>query len=456
MNEKSACLDEIKIEINEKFKEALSLMENSQRHIFITGKAGTGKSTLLNYFRSKTYKKIAVLAPTGVAALNVKGETIHSFFGFKPDITLQKIHKFSEKRTKIYKNIDTIVIDEVSMLRADLLDCIDHFLRINGRNGSEPFGGVQMVFIGDLYQLSPVVTNDERRIFEDYYKGSYFFYADAFDTISLEFVELDKIYRQKEKIFIGLLNGIRNNTINEEELSLLNERVGNCFPQENSREGFTIYLTTTNDMATRINNEYLERTESEYFRFEAEVTGNFNERAFPTDSELYIGKGSQVMLLNNDAEGQWINGTLGEVIDIEMDSEDRPCGVVVRFADGQIKSVMPHTWEIFHFKYNEPLRAIETEVIGTFTQLPLRLAWAVTIHKSQGKTFDRVIIDTGRGIFAHGQMYVALSRCTSLEGILLKKPVKQSDILMDPCILDFLARCKSGHSGKYVFDPELI
>ncbi len=420
------------IEINEQFKRALDLMEKTNKNVFITGKAGTGKSTLLQYFREITKKKIVVLAPTGVSALNVKGETIHSFFKFKPNVNLQGIKKLSSSQREIYKNLDAIIIDEISMVRADLLDCVDYFLRLNGKEKDKPFGGIQMIFIGDLYQLPPVVTSKEKRIFKEYYKSEYFFDSNVFKEISMEFIELEKIYRQRDKRFINLLNEIRRNTVSEESLELLNSRV---VKGPISHEDYMVYLTPYNDVALEINMEKLKNLKGKKYEWIAGINGDINEEYYPNDVILTLKKGAQVMMLNNDSLGRWVNGSLGKVVEVKSD------GVIkVQFPHGRIEDVSPYTWEVMHYTYNEEKKMIDTEVIGSFTQYPLRLAWAITIHKSQGKTFDRVIIDLGKGAFAPGQVYVALSRCTSFEGIFLKRPIKKKEIFIDKRIVDFLTK----------------
>ena len=427
------------IEINEEFKKALDLMEHSDKHVFVTGKAGTGKSTLLEYFRQITSKRVVVLAPTGVAALNVNGETIHSFFKFGPDITIDKVGKVRGVDARVYKNLDAIVIDEISMVRADLMDCIDAFMRINGPHPSQPFGGVQLIMIGDLYQLPPVVTSREKRLFRDFYKSEYFFDAKVFENVDFELVELKKVYRQSDPLFIEILNQIRNNTVTDDTLDIINSRVGVELPET---EGYRVYLTTTNKMAQQINQENLSRLRGRTYRFTAEIEGEFDERSYPTDFELVLKKGAQVMMLNNDQYGRWVNGSIGIVRRIRRDKDIGVKVVEVEFPDGRIEDVLPHTWDLFHYYYNEDEGKIETETIGTFTQYPMKLAWAITIHKSQGKTFDQVVIDIGRGTFAHGQLYVALSRCRTLEGISLVRPIARKHIFMDWRIVRFLADLK--------------
>ena len=355
------------IEINAQFKKALEVIEHTSKHVFITGKAGTGKSTLLEYFRNNTAKKIVVLAPTGVAALNVGGETIHSFFGFKPDITLQKVKKLKGKKAAIFKEIDAIVIDEISMARADLLDCVDRFMRVNGADAKRQFGGIQMVFIGDLYQLPPVVTAKEKALFSGRYRSAYFFDADVFKELSLEFIELDKVYRQKDEEFIRILNAIRNNSLTDEDLSLLNKRFGAAFAPK-SDSGYTVYLTVTNKIAAEINRRQLEALKTKSYTYRAQVEGDFKEYSYPVDLELSIGIGAQAMLLNNDAKGRWVNGSLAKVTAIKHNEENGIDAIMVRLSDGTTEEVLPFRWDIFHFSFNEDSYTIETETLGSFTQ----------------------------------------------------------------------------------------
>ncbi len=427
-----------KIDFNDQFRKALDLIEHSERHIFITGRAGTGKSTLLNHARSVTKKKVAVIAPTGVAAVNINGQTIHSFFGFKPDITMTKVKKVSGSRRDIYKNLDAIIIDEVSMVRADLLDCVDKFLRLNGKNKSAPFGGIQMIFIGDLYQLPPVITFKEKNIFTQQYKSGYFFSALVFQNLEMEFVELEKIYRQKDEKFIRLLNSIRNNTATPGDLALLNKRFDPGFKPD--EKDFYVYLTTTNDLSRRINDEHLKKVGGEPFYFEGTIKGEFEEKYLPTDISLCLKIGAQVMLLNNDSQGRWINGSIGKIIDIEETKENVADAVLVELENGETVEVAPYEWTIYSYAYNPRLNILETETVGSFSQYPLKLAWSLTIHKSQGKTFPKVIIDIGSGTFAHGQMYVALSRAVTLEGLVLKKEIKPQHIFIDWRVIDFVTR----------------
>jgi len=432
------------IELNEGFLKALDLMENTDKNVFVTGRAGTGKSTLLTYFQQNTNKKVVVLAPTGVAALNVRGQTIHSFFGFKPNVTLEQIKKINTPKgsSSIYKKIDTIVIDEVSMVRADLLDCVDRFLRLNGPKKKLPFGGIQMIFIGDLYQLPPVVTKNEKEVFKTIYESPYFYSAKVFDSLDFEFIELDKIYRQHDQRFIDLLGAIRNKTVTDEDMKLLNSRVMPDFEPDPNE--FFVYLTTTNKRAEEINEQQLSKLKGTTYIFKGAIKGEFGNDYLPTAPELKIKVGAQIMLLNNDSLGRWVNGSIGKIVDIYRDTledESKESYIIVaELSDGSEVEITPHTWEIFHL-YVEGDK-LKSQTIGKFTQYPIMLAWAVTIHKSQGKTFDKVIIDIGRGAFAHGQVYVALSRCKSLEGIILKKPIKREHIWMDWDVVHFLTRCQ--------------
>lgn len=428
-----------KIELNNEFLRALDLMEHSSKNVFITGKAGTGKSTLLNYFRETTGKKVVVLAPTGVAAINVRGQTIHSFFKFKPHVTLDAIK--NEKiagENNIYKKLDAIIIDEISMVRSDLLDCVDKFLRLNGKDSKLPFGGVQMIFIGDLYQLPPVVKGDEREIFKTHYNSQYFFDAHVFEHFPIELVELEQIYRQKDQVFIDLLNAVRNNSVQETHLVELNKRHDPDF--EPVKNDFYIYLTTTNNLAKEINEYQLSKINKKLHVYESLVTGDFDKSALPTQTELHIKIGAQVMLLNNDSAGRWVNGSIGKIVDIEKNEEEEI--LIIELAEGDIVEAAPYTWELYRFSFNAEKKSLISETVGTFTQYPLTLAWAVTIHKSQGKTFDKVIIDIGNGTFAHGQMYVALSRCTTLDGIILKKAIQKKHIFMDFRVVKFLTKYK--------------
>ncbi len=432
------------LEINDQFKRALDLMEQSDKHLFITGRAGTGKSTLLDYFRNNTKKNIAVLAPTGVAAVNVRGQTIHSFFGFKPDVNPDLVQKVASRidKSSIYKDLDAIIIDEISMVRADLLDCVDKFLRLNGNDKYRPFGGIQMILIGDLYQLPPVVTPKDREYLAQSYVGPYFFDAGVFSCLTLEVVELEKIYRQKDASFITLLNRIRDNMVSQDELNELNRAVMN--DPNLSRENFTITLTTTNALADEINDVQLDNLPGEILTYEGIFSGDFLSKDTPTHADLSLKIGAQVMLLNNDVQKRWVNGTIGKIISIDKGHHGPDILKLAIAGKGEVE-VVPHTWEQHRFDIDKNTHRVDTRIVGSFTQYPVKLAWAVTIHKSQGKTFDQVVIDIGRGTFAHGQMYVALSRCTTLEGIILKRPILKRHIIMDSRVHHFMSQfCDSG------------
>lgn len=440
------------LDLNEQFLYSISAMEETNKNVFITGRAGTGKSTLLQHFRDTTNKNIVVLASTGVAAVNVKGQTIHSFFNFKPDITPDSANKIRPRDKSFYKKLDAIVVDEISMVRADLLDCMDVFMRRHGKKKSLPFGGVQMIFIGDLYQLPPVVTSREKHLFTEYYRSPYFFDARVFGAgFEMKLVELEKVYRQSDEKFLSLLNAIRNNTATEKDLADINRRHIPDF--NNAPEDFFLTLTTTNDLAADINDKRLSEVKGREYSYQGVLNGDFDMKALPTGLEIKMKAGAQVMLLNNDSSGRWINGSIGKVAGIEKAKPDKrgpaaPDIIWVEMPDGETVDVMPYTWEMYDFHFNEKTGSVTSDVLGTFTQYPLKLAWAVTIHKSQGMTFDKMIIDIGRGTFSHGQMYVALSRCTTLEGIVLKKPVQKKHILMDWRVVDFVTKYQYKQAGK--------
>jgi ATP-dependent exoDNAse (exonuclease V) alpha subunit len=382
---------------------------------------------------------VAVLAPTGVAALNVDGQTVHSFCRFKPDITLDKVKKVRGEGADLYRGLDAVIIDEISMVRADLLDCVEKFLRLNGRHPKAWFGGTQMIFIGDLYQLPPVVTSRERDIFAGRYESPYFFSSRIFNELSfdMEFVELEKIYRQTEEGFIHLLNAIRNGSAMPEDIDRLNEKWDPDFlPPE---KGFYITLTSTNDLAFRRNKEKLDRLPGESFLCRGDLDGEFERSSLPTDEVLELKEGAQVMLVNNDRKGRWVNGSIGKITGV-VRREEMDDRIAVELRDGGTVEVEPWVWELFRYGYDRDTKKIFTERTGSFTQYPLKLAWAVTIHKSQGKTFDRVIIDIGRGTFAHGQLYVALSRCTNFRGMVLRTRIGKQHIRLDYRVIRFLTR----------------
>ncbi len=422
------------IELNEQFQQAVDLIERQGHSLFITGKAGTGKSTLLHYLRATTTKETVVLAPTGVAALNVGGQTIHSFFQLPPTLIDPQTMR-RRRNTKLLQKLETLIIDEVSMVRADVMDGVDVALRLSRNNLQTPFGGVQVVLCGDLFQLPPIVRDAElQTFFDEQYGGPYFFQAHVFAGLRPYALELTTMYRQQDDTFIRILNKIREHDLDAELFSVLNRRVisTNTLPR---RDGF-ITLTTTNDAALRINKACLAQIHAKLYAYPASVTGIFDPAIFPTEQVLELKRGAQVMMMKNDAEKRWVNGTLGTISAL---SEQK---IRVEIA-GTSYEVEPETWQNIQYHYHRETNRIEEEVIGTFVQYPLRLAWAITIHKSQGQTFDNVLIDLGRGAFAHGQTYVALSRCRSLEGIRFSRPVTPRDILFDARI----------HGFRQVFQP---
>ena len=424
-------LEKQPLELNADFQYALDALEKEGKNLFVTGRAGTGKSTLLQLFRNTTRKKGVVLAPTGIAALNVKGQTIHSFFGFPPrPLTKRDIKK--RRNSRLYKNMDVLIIDEISMVRADLLDNIDYFLRIN-RGDLSPFGGVQVVFFGDLFQLPPVVSNDvESMLFQNYYDSPYFFSAKVFEEgFEMEMLELRKVYRQENRHFLRLLDAIRLNQMDYDDLEDLNER----YLPDFKAEEFFITLSARNAKVDTINNRELQQIPLEEQVYFATIKGNFNPNLYPTESALQLKLNAQVMFIKNDPKKKFVNGTIGRVHKLE----DHLITVVVEEAGiRRYVEVERMEWEILKYiPSKEDLNKIETEVVGTFQQFPLKLAWAVTIHKAQGKTFDKVIIDLGKGAFEHGQTYVALSRCRTLEGIILRQPIRPRDIMTDERIVEF-------------------
>jgi ATP-dependent DNA helicase PIF1 len=440
------------LELNADFQYALDTLEKTRKNLFITGRAGTGKSTLLHLFKNTTRKKCVVLAPTGVAALNVGGQTIHSFFGFPAKFMGPEDIK-KRKDTRLYRQMEVLIIDEISMVRADMIDHIDRFLRIN-RDNFAPFGGVQVIFFGDLFQLPPVVsTPEEVHFFQTYYESPFFFsakifqeavqkrsknksHSDELDTegFVLEGLELGKVYRQEARHFIRLLDSVRMNEIDYDDLDDLNERYQ---PNFNEKDYF-ITLSPRNAVVDEINSRELRSLSLEEFTYIAEISGAYEMKQFPTETSLRLKLGAQVMFVRNDAKREFVNGTIGKIVTLE------PYKIVVQIEDkdGSLKNieVEKQTWEILKYKLNESDNKIDTETIGSFKQYPLRLAWAITIHKSQGKTFDKVIIDLSGGAFEHGQTYVALSRCRTLQGIVLKQKIRPQDIRVDERIIEFYER----------------
>lgn len=432
---------------NKEFQDALNLIQYTRQSVFLTGKAGTGKSTFLKHICEHTKKKHIVLAPTGIAAINAGGSTLHSFFKLPfhpllpddPNLSLQRgrIHeffKYNKLHRKLLEEVELVIIDEISMVRADTIDAVDRILRVYSRNLRQPFGGKQILLVGDVFQLEPVIKADEREIINRFYPTPYFFSARVFSEIDLVSVELQKVYRQTDRVFVSVLDHIRTNTAGAADLHLLNTRYGTTI--EASEEDMYITLATRRDNVDYINDKKLAELPGEPMTFEGEITGDFPESSLPTSKDLVLKPGAQIIFIKNDYERRWVNGTIGVVTGI--DEEDGT--IYVLTDDGKECDVNKDSWRNIRYKYNEEKKEIEEEELGTFTQYPIRLAWAITIHKSQGLTFSRVIIDFTGGVFAGGQAYVALSRCTSLDGIQLKKPVSRADIFVRPEIVSFAQR----------------
>ncbi|MEK7767740.1 MAG: AAA family ATPase [bacterium] len=431
------------LDLNPEFRRAHELMEASSGHLLVTGKAGTGKSTLLSYFRGRTNKRVAVLAPTGVAALNVEGETIHSFFRFGTDVTPESVEEVRNRN--LYANLDAVVIDEVSMVRADLLDCVDAFLRLNGRRKGQPFGGTQMILIGDLYQLPPVLTPHDRAALRVGYPNPYFFGAHAFKELDLDFVELERVYRQKDAAFIAILNAIRNNTVTAGQLAVLNARVDPG--HEPAPDELVVCLTPTNRAADDINARRLAALPGAARTYRGASSGAMDRRTPPAPEELAVKPGAQIMMVSNDGEGRWVNGSMGRVTRI-LRHKNEPDELHVALTDGTKAAVGLRKWDLFRYVWNRSAKRLDTEPAGSYTQYPLRLAWAVTIHKSQGKSFDRVIVDLGARVFATGQVYVALSRCTTLEGLTLRRPLRREEVFVDRRIVQFVTGYQYARAEK--------
>lgn len=432
---------------NKEFQDALNLIQYTRQSVFLTGKAGTGKSTFLRYICEHTKKKHVVLAPTGIAAINAGGSTLHSFFKLpfypllpdNPDFSLQRgrIHeffKYTKPHRKLLEELELIIIDEISMVRADIIDAVDRILRVYSRNLREPFGGKQILLVGDVFQLEPVVKGDEREILNRFYPTPYFFSARVFNQIDLVSIELQKVYRQTDATFVGVLDHIRNNTVGATDLQLLNTRYGTQI--EESEADMYITLATRRDNVDHINDKKLAELPGEPVTFSGEITGDFPESSLPTSQELVLKPSAQIIFIKNDFDRRWVNGTIGIISGFDPFEET----LYVITDDGKECDVKRESWRNIRYKYNEEKKQIEEEELGTFTQYPIRLAWAITIHKSQGLTFSRAVIDFTGGVFAGGQAYVALSRCTSLEGIQLKKPVSRADVFVRPEIIGFAER----------------
>ena len=421
---------------NKEFQDALQLITYTRQSVFLTGKAGTGKSTFLKYICEHTKKKHVVLAPTGIAAINAGGVTLHSFFKLPfrpimpddPDLSTQggrifEFFKYRKEHRKILSEVELVIIDEISMVRADIIDCVDRILRVFSQNTRLPFGGKQVLLVGDVFQLEPVLPSDQKEILNLFYPNPFFFSARVFQEMNLVSIELQKVYRQSDPVFINILDRIRNKTVGNEELSTLNER---CFPKfEPKSEDMYITLATRRDQVDYINEKKLVELQGDEFISSGVIEGDFPESSLPTQLNLSIKEQAQVIFIDNDSDRRWVNGTIGRVSGI-----DNSGNIYVLLENGSEHLVERSSWRNYKYRYNEKEKRIEEEIIGTFEQLPLRLAWAITIHKSQGLTFSHVVVDLSRGVFAGGQTYVALSRCTSLEGLVLRSRVTQGDIFL--------------------------
>jgi ATP-dependent DNA helicase PIF1 len=402
-------------------------IENTREHVFVTGRAGTGKSTLLNHLSWHSSKSVAICAPTGVAALNVGGQTVHSLFRLPIGVIADAEIEQGPEVRKLLGAMDTLVIDEVSMVNADLLDAIDRSLRQARQRPQEPFGGVQLVLFGDPYQLAPVPGDgEERAYFEDHYRSMWFFDAKVWQEAELRIFELTTIHRQHEDQFKYLLNGVRHGMVTAEMAKVINDTGARPAPDEGA-----ITLATTNAAVNRINAVRLGSLPGRVLTAKAEVSGDFSGRSFPAEEALQLKVGAQVMFLRNDPDQRWVNGSIGTVKTVK--------DTVWIDIDGDSHEVTPATWEKFRYSYSAATKRLTKDVVAEFTQFPLRLAWAVTIHKSQGKTYDRAIVDLGQRSFAPGQTYVALSRITALDGLYLTRPMRPSDILVDRDVERFMS-----------------
>ncbi len=445
-------LEGIKLDINnQEFLSALGLVTDTRKSLFLTGKAGTGKTTFLRYLKSVSPKNTAILAPTGIAAVNAGGQTIHSFFHIRPSLypptdkrlrtkapkneedktTIYETFKYSKEKIKMLSKLETLIIDEISMVQCDLLDVIDRLLRVYRKRRFEPFGGVQMVLIGDIFQLPPVTKDDEWTILSKFYETPYFFSSKAYKSLSPIFIHLEKIYRQKDEKFIQLLNRVRLDKAMDRDINTLNQRYDLNFDPPDEDDYIT--LSTHNYQVDRVNSDKLNNLDTESKIYLGSVNGKFKENDMPTKLELELKEGAQVMFVKNIYRSieRLYNGMIGRITKLE----DEKIYVQTKEYDHPIM-VERVVWENIRYKWNNRTNQLDEEIIGTFTQFPLKLAWAITVHKSQGLTFDKVIADLGSS-FTYGQVYVALSRCTTLEGIVFKSKISNNEIKVDKRVLNF-------------------